>query len=253
MVLPGLESNPSRQSGYSVPYPPSNSCCCCHCYSNCGSPVRRFSYWRCHITELSDDITNDSTNVAEDNTIQNGVNRGRNPCTDIVPLYPSEARTPRSSDAVNRSSSNTRNGENSVSLLNYTRHQGFDTDQRDSPEQNNQITPNIHDGNDSTSNAPNRPNRHNSCHLHNRRCHHNYHHYPQRHRARTRSMRSRTGLATMMPLSAWNLRHLQYPLPLEPPPPYRPWQLPPYLEDDPAPSYRSRATTPANSVCGALE
>ena len=37
-----------------------------------------------------------------------------------------------------------------------------------------------------------------------------------------------------------------YPYPAEPPPPYRPYQLPPYIENDPVPEYTSRSATPIN-------
>ena len=254
MALPGLDSTvrnsfqSTRQSEYPVRYPLSNPCCCCHCHSNCGIPERRLPYRRCQVTELPEDTVNSSTNAPRDSSEMNieqiEDNTARNPCTDIVPMYPSDGTTPANSTNINRSSSIARNVENSVSLLTYTRHQDFispTTDQTQSPEQNNQITPCVHNG--TTSIASNRQH---SC---NRRCHHECHHSG----TRTRPRRSRTGMATMMPLSAWNLRRMQYPLPLEPPPPYRPWQLPPYLENDPAPSYRSRATTPANSVDGASE
>ncbi len=78
---------------------------------------------------------------------------------------------------------------------------------------------------------------------------HDHRHAQSQSRTHRRSPYRRAGrTATIMPLSAWNLRQFERSLPSEPPPPYMQWQLPPYMEQEPPPSYRSRATTPAHSL-----
>ena len=163
--------------------------------------------------------------------------------TDVVPWrLPAPIR-------INRNSSSCSATNNGVSLVNYIRRSSSlssNDNQNLMTQRNNQTNGNSH-----VAHVVNPPHQHRGS-----RCHHACHH-PSRPRpvisSRARSRERRTGMATMMPLSAWNLRRMQCPIPLEPPPPYRPWQLPPYLEDDPAPSYRSRPTTPANSVYAASD
>lgn len=249
MALPGLNTS-ARNSIDSARLSQQSNPCCCHCHCNSGIPeARPLPYERCRVTELPDDGGTDIVGGPEGRRQMQTMipyrserNSYCNASTDVVPWRPPAPirinRNPSSCSATN----------NGVSLVNYIRRsssRSSSDNQNLTTQRNNQTNGNGHVAHVYP------PYQHRGS-----RCHHACHH-PSRPRPvislRARSRERRTGMATMMPLSAWNLRRMQCPIPLEPPPPYRPWQLPPYLEDDPAPSYRSRSTTPANSVYAASD
>ena len=250
MALPGLNTS-ARNSIDSARLSHQSNPCCCHCHCNNGIPeARLLPYERCRVTELPDDGGTDIVGGPEGRRqMQTMVpyrserNSYCNDNTDVVPWrLPAPIR-------INRNSSSCSATNNGVSLVNYIRRSSSlssNDNQNLMTQRNNQTNGNSH-----VAHVVHPPHQHRGS-----RCHHACHH-PSRPRpvisSRARSRERRTGMATMMPLSAWNLRRMQCPIPLEPPPPYRPWQLPPYLEDDPAPSYRSRPTTPANSVYAASD
>lgn len=213
--------------------------CCCDCHSCCELTAGRLPHQRCRITEIPDETAREIIDEAETND---------NTSTALVPMNTSV--TARRSMCWNERTCSGRTQGHNMSLVNYTRLSDSvvtSSDQPGSTQQNSQIQ-----GPLSRSRA--RVHRLNSCPHNYRRygiCHQQIGHHGRPGIRTSRIMRqerSRQATSTVMPLSAWNLRRMQFPLPLEPPPPYRPWQLPPYLEDDPAPSYRSRAPTPANSI-----
>ena len=244
MALPGLNRS-ARNSVDSGRLSQQSNPCCCDCHCNNGALETRLPYERCRVIELPDDSGTDIAGAPDGRRVMQTVvpyqNQRNSYCnsTDVIPWrLPTPSR-------INRNSSNcsaTNNG-NGISLVNYIRRSSSlssSDNQNLTTRRNNQTNVNSH----VTHVHPPYQNRGSRCH---HACHHSSRPRPVI-SSRVRSRERRTGMATMMPLSAWNLRRMQYPIPLEPPPPYRPWQLPPYLEDDPAPSYRSRPTTPANSV-----
>ena len=108
-------------------------------------------------------------------------------------------------------------------------------------------SPHRHQRDNHSSRRHSRHSNHHHCHCSTNE--HAHRHAQSQSRTHRRSPYRRAGrTATIMPLSAWNLRQFERSLPSEPPPPYMQWQLPPYMEQDPPPSYRSRATTPAHSL-----
>ena len=245
MALPGLSTS-ARNSVDSAGLSEQSNSCCCQCQCNNGAPEGRQPFGRCRITEISDDVENETaTTSGETQALERrrprSVEWSRSSALVPwrLPAPPGVSRNPSNRSATNN--------ENNVSLINYIRRSSSvssSDNQNVTTQQSNQSNCNIH-----------LPDNHNTHHNGRNRCHHECHYRSRRFattsRARSRDRRSR--MATMMPLSAWNLSRMQYPLPLEPPPPYRPWQLPPYLENDPVPSYRSRATTPASSVYAASD
>ncbi len=187
-------------------------CARCHCGSNSDPWQTRISYQRCQITELAHETDLHSEETSRADT-----------CAEVLLVQHSRGSSIGGVIARNGRFATVPGGceENAVSLLHFARY----SEPASATSEQSQAGGTTHsEGHPDLSHTQSRecvcP-----CHLTRR---------PRIPEAR---------MATMMPLSAWNLR-----LPAEPPPPYRPWTLPPYLEDDPAPSYRSRVTTPAGSV-----